>query len=128
MKKIFNVIVMVQALLLFVSCFREQEGHLSFALVNKSSQSIACQMFEFRKSMEDDTLFKYWQVTDINVRPDSLVRYVSSEVPWEIEINNCAYVQLMILNNDSLNKYMVSSIGTVHKKSSDTTYLSVEAN
>lgn len=116
MKKIFNVIVMVQALLLFVSCFREQEGHLSFALVNKSSQSIACQMFEFRKSMEDDTLFKYWQVTDINVRPDSLVRYVSSEVPWEIEINNCAYVQLMILNNDSLNKCMVSSIDTVHKK------------
>jgi len=116
MKKIFSIIVIVQVALLFCSCFREQEGHLSFALVNKSNQSIACQMFEFRKSMEDDTLFKYRQLADINIRPDSLVRYMSSDVPWEIEINNCAYVQLMILNDDSLSKYRMFPIDTIHKK------------
>lgn len=44
---------MAQALLLFSSCFREQEGHLSFALVNKSNQSIACQMFEFGQNQKE---------------------------------------------------------------------------
>ncbi len=107
---------MLQVLLLFGSCFREEEGHLSFALVNKSNQSIACQMREFYNSMEDDTLFKGNLVDEINIRSDSLVRYVSHDVPWEIEISNLAYVQLMILDNDSLMKYMLSPIDTIHKK------------
>lgn len=106
----------MQVLFLFESCFREQEGHLSFALVNKSNQSIACQMFEFGKSQKDDTLYKYHLVDEINIRPDSVVRYESLRVSWEIAINDLAYVQLMILDNDSLMKYMMSPIDTIHKK------------
>jgi len=56
------------------------------------------------------------QIPKINICPDSLVRYVSHDIPWEIEISDLANVQLMILDNDSLNKYFVSPIDTIHKK------------
>ncbi len=116
MKKIFSIIVLVQVLLLFGSCFHEEEGHMSFALVNKSNQTIACQEFEFYNSLEDDTLFKDMLCANMNIRPDSLVRYKSYDVSWEVNMGDLAYVQLLILDNDSLMKYYKSSIDTIHKK------------
>ena len=89
---------------------------MSFALVNKSNQTIACQEFEFYNSLEDDTLFKDMLCANMNIRPDSLVRYKSYDVSWEVNMGDLAYVQLLILDNDSLMKYYKSSIDTIHKK------------
>ena len=96
MKKIFSIIVLVQVLLLLGSCFHEEEGHMSFALVNKSKQTIACQEFEFYKSQEDDTLFKDMVCAKMNIRPDSLVRYKSYDVSWEVNMGDLAYVLSLI--------------------------------
>lgn len=116
MKQIFSIIVLAQVLLFWGSCFHEEEGHMSFALVNKSNQTIACQEFEFYKSQEDDTLFKDMLCANMNIRPDSLVRYKSYDVSWEVNMGDLAYVQLLILDNDSLVKYYKSPIDTIHKK------------
>ena len=102
---------MIQAVL-----FERYDQHMSFALVNKSNQTIACQEFEFYNSLEDDTLFKDMLCANMNIRPDSLVRYKSYDVSWEVNMGDLAYVQLLILDNDSLMKYYKSSIDTIHKK------------
>lgn len=90
------------------ACTSWVDIHENIALVNMSDQKIGCQMLCTRNVSTVDSVYFANEET-LFVYPESILMYHAQNGIWEDDAKSISYVQFLIMDGDSLQKYSNSS-------------------
>ncbi len=96
------------------SCVGPPDGHKYITLINKSGDSIGCQMHWKGAITEKDTIFQCDLVTDYVIPSDSLIKFESSNAVWEVDFKVIPYIQFLIMDG-VFKQYYSAPCDTVRK-------------
>ncbi len=96
------------------ACTSWVDIHENIALVNMSDQKIGCQMLWNRNISIVDSVYLANEEVHI-VYPESILMYHAQNGKWEDDVKSISYVQFLIMDGDSLQKYLNAPEDTVRK-------------
>ncbi len=98
------------------SCVGLKDGHRYITLVNKSSNSIGCQMLWKGAITEADTIFQCYMPRE-HIAPGDGIRYEagSNDYNWETDFKLIPYIQFLILDGSLSKQYYSAPCDTVRK-------------
>ena len=88
--------------------------HENIALVNMSDKVIGCQLLCDKNIASADSVYFAKSESHI-VYPESVLMFRAQNGNWEDDIKSISYVQLLIMNGDSLQKYLNATENFVRK-------------
>jgi len=96
------------------ACTSWVDIHENIALVNMSDQVIGCQMLCNRNvSFADSVYFANENTRFAN--PESILMYHAQNDNWEDDVKSIPYIQFLIMDGDSLQKYLTAPEDTIRK-------------
>jgi hypothetical protein len=110
--QIFTLII--ASSLLLCSCPANEDGHDHITIKNNSNRRIAYQARNF-KIGEIDNVFNCNYLMSGGVESNSTNQFFRGSRTWEYELGNSDYLQIMLVDRDSLFKYPVSQCDTFKK-------------
>ena len=96
------------------ACTSWVDIHENIALVNMSDKVIGCQLLCDKNIASADSVYFAKSESHI-VYPESVLMFRAQNGNWEDDIKSISYVQLLIMNGDSLQKYLNATEDFVRK-------------
>jgi hypothetical protein len=117
MKQFKFTILLIAASILLCACPKDENGHRDIAFVNNSEREIACQeIFGDGESTNSDTLF-HCRMSAIGIHANSSYIFECDEYAsgWEVEFKNIPYLQLLVMDAETYDKYIAEPCDTIRK-------------
>ena len=108
------ILVTVSISLMCEACTSWVDIHENIALVNMSDKVIGCQLLCDKNIASADSVYFAKSESHI-VYPESVLMFRAQNGNWEDDIKSISYVQLLIMNGDSLQKYLNATEDFVRK-------------
>lgn len=108
------ILVTVFISLMCEACTSWVDIHENIALVNMSDKVIGCQLLCDKNIASADSVYFAKSESHI-VYPESVLMFRAQNGNWEDDIKSISYVQLLIMNGDSLQKYLNTTEDFVRK-------------
>lgn len=113
--KDFRILMMVTFMgFMCEACKSWVDIHENIALVNMSDQKIGCQMLCNRNVSIADSVYCANEETHL-VSPESILMYHATSRSWEDDAKSVSYFQFLIMDGDSLQKYLNAPEDTIRK-------------
>lgn len=96
------------------ACTSWVDIHENIALVNMSNQKIGCQMLCNRNASIGDSVYFANEETHF-VYPESILMYHAQNGTWEDDAKSIFYIQFLIMDGDSLQKYLGTPEDSIRK-------------
>ena len=108
------ILVTVFISLMCEACTSWVDIHENIALVYMSDKVIGCQLLYDKNIASADSVYFAKSESHI-VYPESVLMFRAQNGNWEDDIKSISYVQLLIMNGDSLQKYLNATEDFVRK-------------